>query len=347
MSREEPLRQRLIAGHVAVLATIAGLSEEDAAATGAHSGWTIKDTLAHLASAELGHCAVIRRLLAAESTPSARFRSGCLQRRRSGGTAGPLLCHHPGRIRGEPQRHPGFADPHRPGWLGQSRAASWRLRYHRRRRVPGDRHPRKAAPAGDEGLNWWPAAGRETILSSIVIESLDRLGYNPPTLFTPFSSLNPSGGHHVAHCFYSFADLAAGAGRVRAAAAPAAPAEAGPLNVFGAYATAIEEPWDGVIHAALNTAKEDGQIEYTYTDDIGYAGDMERVLREVAEKNKAGHHLRRRLRQRRSGAPRGQGLSRRSPSSSAPAAGRPSPTSRSSTTGSTSRPISAACWPAG
>lgn len=69
-------------------------------------------------------------------------------------------------------------------------------------------------------------------------------------------------------------------------AAPAAPAEAGPLNVFGAYATAIEEPWDGVIHAALNAAQEAGQIAYSYTDDIGYAGDMERVLREVAEKNK-------------------------------------------------------------
>lgn len=69
-------------------------------------------------------------------------------------------------------------------------------------------------------------------------------------------------------------------------AAQPAPAEAGKLAVFGAYATAIEEPWDGVIHAALNTAKDDGRIDYTYTDDIGYAGDMERVLREVAEKNK-------------------------------------------------------------
>ncbi len=66
----------------------------------------------------------------------------------------------------------------------------------------------------------------------------------------------------------------------------AAPAEAGKLAVFGAYATAIEEPWDGVIHAALNKAQDDGHIDYTYTDDIGYAGDMERVLREVAEKNK-------------------------------------------------------------
>jgi basic membrane lipoprotein Med (substrate-binding protein (PBP1-ABC) superfamily) len=67
-------------------------------------------------------------------------------------------------------------------------------------------------------------------------------------------------------------------------AAPAEPA-AKKLIVFGAYATAIEEPWDGVIHAALNKAQEEGKIEYTYTDDIGYAGDMERVLREVAEKN--------------------------------------------------------------
>ncbi len=63
-------------------------------------------------------------------------------------------------------------------------------------------------------------------------------------------------------------------------------AEKRKLNVFGAYATAVEEPWVGVIHTALLKAKEAGEIEYTYTDDIGYTGDMERVLREVAEKNK-------------------------------------------------------------
>jgi len=56
--------------------------------------------------------------------------------------------------------------------------------------------------------------------------------------------------------------------------------------VFGAYATAIEEPWDGVIHSALTKAKDAGKIDYTYTDDIGYAGDMERILREVAEQTK-------------------------------------------------------------
>lgn len=62
-------------------------------------------------------------------------------------------------------------------------------------------------------------------------------------------------------------------------------AESGTLVVFGAYATAIEEPWDGVIHEALSKAQEASQIEYSYTDDIGYAGDMERILREVAEDN--------------------------------------------------------------
>ena len=67
-------------------------------------------------------------------------------------------------------------------------------------------------------------------------------------------------------------------------------AESGPsgdkLKVFGAFATQIEEPWDGVIHAALEAEKAAGRIDYTFTDDIGYAGDMERVLRETAEKEK-------------------------------------------------------------
>jgi len=58
------------------------------------------------------------------------------------------------------------------------------------------------------------------------------------------------------------------------------------ISVFGAYATPIEEPWDGVIHNALLKAKEEGLIDYTYTEDIGYSGDMDRVLREVAEQQK-------------------------------------------------------------
>jgi len=64
------------------------------------------------------------------------------------------------------------------------------------------------------------------------------------------------------------------------------PVEAKTLSVFGAYATAIEEPWDGVIHGALQKAQADGRIAYDFTDDIGYAGDMERVLREVADQKK-------------------------------------------------------------
>jgi basic membrane lipoprotein Med (substrate-binding protein (PBP1-ABC) superfamily) len=66
----------------------------------------------------------------------------------------------------------------------------------------------------------------------------------------------------------------------------AAEPEAGLVKVFGAFATPIEEPWDGVIHAALQKAAADGQIEYTYQEAIGYSGDMERVLREVCEGEK-------------------------------------------------------------
>lgn len=55
---------------------------------------------------------------------------------------------------------------------------------------------------------------------------------------------------------------------------------------YGAFATPIEEPWDGVIHSALLQAASEGKIKYEYTDDIGYAGDMERVLREIAENSK-------------------------------------------------------------
>ncbi|HBF42002.1 MAG TPA: BMP family ABC transporter substrate-binding protein [Anaerolineaceae bacterium] len=58
------------------------------------------------------------------------------------------------------------------------------------------------------------------------------------------------------------------------------------VKVFGAFATPIEEPWDGVIHQALNAAKDAGKIDYTYTENIGYSGDMERILREVADQQK-------------------------------------------------------------
>jgi basic membrane protein A len=53
--------------------------------------------------------------------------------------------------------------------------------------------------------------------------------------------------------------------------------------VFAAFASVIEEPWDGVIHAALTAAEAEGRITYKYTENIGYSGDMERVLAEVVE----------------------------------------------------------------
>jgi basic membrane protein A len=75
---------------------------------------------------------------------------------------------------------------------------------------------------------------------------------------------------------------------VAAQCAPKAeePAETELPLFYGAFATPIEEPWDGVIHSALQKAAEEGKIRYEYTDDIGYAGDMERVLREIAEQQK-------------------------------------------------------------
>jgi basic membrane lipoprotein Med (substrate-binding protein (PBP1-ABC) superfamily) len=67
------------------------------------------------------------------------------------------------------------------------------------------------------------------------------------------------------------------------AASSAVTAQDAPLKVFGAYATQIEEPWDGVIHRALQAEADAGRIEYTFADDLGYSGDMELTLRDTAE----------------------------------------------------------------
>ncbi|MDC5696548.1 BMP family protein [Intrasporangium calvum] len=58
------------------------------------------------------------------------------------------------------------------------------------------------------------------------------------------------------------------------------------LKVFGAYATPIEEPWDGVIHQALQKVADEGLITYTHSDNIGYDGGMERILRDVCNTDK-------------------------------------------------------------
>jgi basic membrane lipoprotein Med (substrate-binding protein (PBP1-ABC) superfamily) len=70
-----------------------------------------------------------------------------------------------------------------------------------------------------------------------------------------------------------------------ALAAPAAVAQspaAEPLTVKAVYSSVIEEPWDGVIHAALEAEAAAGRISHTYQDNIGYDGQMEFVLQEVA-----------------------------------------------------------------
>ena len=52
--------------------------------------------------------------------------------------------------------------------------------------------------------------------------------------------------------------------------------------VYGVFATPLEEPWDGAIHAALTQAAADGKIEYKHVDDVNTADAMERALRDIA-----------------------------------------------------------------
>lgn len=51
--------------------------------------------------------------------------------------------------------------------------------------------------------------------------------------------------------------------------------------VFGAFATPLEEPWDGAIHAALKSAAADGLIKYEHVDNLATADEMERALRDI------------------------------------------------------------------
>ena len=56
------------------------------------------------------------------------------------------------------------------------------------------------------------------------------------------------------------------------------------FRIAAIFQTAIEEPWDGVIHQACLKAKKDlGNIEYEFTEKIA-AADFEKVLREYAER---------------------------------------------------------------
>lgn len=56
-----------------------------------------------------------------------------------------------------------------------------------------------------------------------------------------------------------------------------------PISVYGVYATALEEPWDGAIHSAIEAVAETGAIEYQHVDGLGTADVMERGLRDIIE----------------------------------------------------------------
>jgi basic membrane protein A and related proteins len=56
--------------------------------------------------------------------------------------------------------------------------------------------------------------------------------------------------------------------------------------VYGVFATPLEEPWDGAIHAALNQAAANGDIVYKHVDNLATADAMERGLRDIATNEK-------------------------------------------------------------
>jgi basic membrane lipoprotein Med (substrate-binding protein (PBP1-ABC) superfamily) len=51
--------------------------------------------------------------------------------------------------------------------------------------------------------------------------------------------------------------------------------------VYGVFATPLEEPWDGAIHAALEGAADDGDIVYKHTDNNDTPDKMARTLRDL------------------------------------------------------------------
>ena len=50
---------------------------------------------------------------------------------------------------------------------------------------------------------------------------------------------------------------------------------------FGAFATPLEEPWDGAVHDALQEVADEGLIRYEYVDQLATADEMERGLRDI------------------------------------------------------------------
>jgi len=71
-------------------------------------------------------------------------------------------------------------------------------------------------------------------------------------------------------------------GNEDATSTDAASAKSAAPLIYGVYATPLEEPWDGAIHAALTAAEADGQIRYKYVDNVNTSDAMERSLRDIA-----------------------------------------------------------------
>ncbi len=76
--------------------------------------------------------------------------------------------------------------------------------------------------------------------------------------------------------------LAAAALATLGLAAPAAAQKAKPIKVAAIYTVPVEQQWVGRIHQALNAAKDRGDIEYVFSENVANT-DYERVMREYAE----------------------------------------------------------------
>lgn len=64
-------------------------------------------------------------------------------------------------------------------------------------------------------------------------------------------------------------------------AEPAEPAD-DVFNIYAVFSTPAEEPWVSVITEACFKLADEGRATFAYTDNLGYAGDFERELRQVA-----------------------------------------------------------------
>ena len=71
--RREKLRERLDSAHAELAALLDAVLEDQARQATSNPGWAVRDVVAHLAAAELGHQQVIRQLLASQPTALPSF----------------------------------------------------------------------------------------------------------------------------------------------------------------------------------------------------------------------------------------------------------------------------------